>query len=444
MTVTVTHTFVNPVDDDPTFTGVKPSHWNAVHTVEGLGTAAELDVGTSDGDVVQVQTGGKLPALDGSDLTNLPSGGSVPSGGTTGQALVKASNADGDTEWSTVEGTGSVTSVAATVPTGFAISGSPVTTSGTFAITYDTGYEGFTTTLKDKINGVEASADVTDATNVAAAGAVMDGDFSADGMMARTASGAYASRTITGTSDQITVSNGDGKSGNPTLALATAVTTSLGKADTAVQPGDLGTAAPLDIDTDDTLSANSDTLIPTQQAVKAYVDANGGGGSGLWRFLDYAIGSSGSDQTTGGSGNYDYASAPGTAPTTSKAYRADSKTVSCTAAASGKVLRFNYAGSGQYSFSRINGTQVVKMVAALYRDSDANAIAWAVCTAATITSNGTGAYQDQFGFNVTFLIESADTSAHTYHMRFVSTTAPTGQGTCASIHNRIFTVEEEA
>ena len=41
--------------------------------------------------------------------------------------------------------TGTVTSVALSVPTGFAISGSPVTTSGTLALTYDTGYQGFTT-----------------------------------------------------------------------------------------------------------------------------------------------------------------------------------------------------------------------------------------------------------------------------------------------------------
>ena len=37
-----------------------------------LGTAAALSVGTSVGNVVQVQTGGKLPALDGSALTGLP------------------------------------------------------------------------------------------------------------------------------------------------------------------------------------------------------------------------------------------------------------------------------------------------------------------------------------------------------------------------------------
>lgn len=37
-----------------------------------------------------------------------------------------------------------------------------------------------------------------------------------------------------------------------------------------------GTAAALDVDIDDTLAADSDSLIPTQQAVKAYVDANVG------------------------------------------------------------------------------------------------------------------------------------------------------------------------
>lgn len=49
---------------------------SAQRTTLGLGTAAVLNTGTSDGNVVIVATGGKLPALDGSDLTNLPSGGS--------------------------------------------------------------------------------------------------------------------------------------------------------------------------------------------------------------------------------------------------------------------------------------------------------------------------------------------------------------------------------
>jgi hypothetical protein len=74
-----------------------------------------------------------------------------------------------------------------------------------------------------KLDGVEALADVTDAANVTAAGAVMDGDFSTDGLMARTAAGVYASRTIAGTTNRVTVSNGDGDAGNPTLDVGTDV-----------------------------------------------------------------------------------------------------------------------------------------------------------------------------------------------------------------------------
>jgi hypothetical protein len=40
----------------------------------------------------------------------------------------------------------------------------------------------------------------------------------------------------------------------------------------------LGTAAVLDIDTDGTLAGDSDSAIPTQKAVKTYVDANAGTG----------------------------------------------------------------------------------------------------------------------------------------------------------------------
>ena len=42
-----------------------------------------------------------------------------------------------------------------------------------------------------KLDGIEALADVTDATNVAAAGAVMDTDFSTNGLMKRTGAGTY-------------------------------------------------------------------------------------------------------------------------------------------------------------------------------------------------------------------------------------------------------------
>ena len=47
-----------------------------------------------------------------------------------------------------------VTQVAMTVPTGFNVTGSPITKTGTLAVTYATGYEGFTTALKQKIEAL--------------------------------------------------------------------------------------------------------------------------------------------------------------------------------------------------------------------------------------------------------------------------------------------------
>ena len=73
----------------------------------------------------------------------------------------------------------------------------------------------FTTTLKTHLDSIEASADVTDATNVAAAGAVMEGDTT--------------------------------------------------------------TASMSFVVDEDNMSSNSNTKVPTQQSVKAYVDANAGG-----------------------------------------------------------------------------------------------------------------------------------------------------------------------
>ena len=55
----------------------------------------------------------------------------------------------------------------------------------------------FTDTLKTKLDGIEANADVTDATNVASAGAVMDGDFTSNGFMKRTGAGSYTVDTNT-------------------------------------------------------------------------------------------------------------------------------------------------------------------------------------------------------------------------------------------------------
>ena len=59
-----------------------------------------------------------------------------------------------------------------------------------------------------------------------ASGTLLDNiaGFASTGMLARTAAGTYAFRTITGTANEITVTNGDGVSGAPTLSIPTAVT----------------------------------------------------------------------------------------------------------------------------------------------------------------------------------------------------------------------------
>ncbi|MXO72864.1 beta strand repeat-containing protein [Alteraurantiacibacter buctensis] len=55
-------------------------------------------------------------------------------------------------------GSGTVTSVGMTVPTGFSVSGSPVTSSGTLAVTYAAGYQGYTSTEATKLAGIATGA----------------------------------------------------------------------------------------------------------------------------------------------------------------------------------------------------------------------------------------------------------------------------------------------
>lgn len=125
-------------------------------------------------------------------LTDLPDGGAATSGDVI--YVVRGGNSR-KAAFPTIPA-GTVTSVSLSLPTGLEVSGSPVTTSGTFTVTWSSGYQGYTTDEASKLSGIEAGADVTDATNVAAAGAVMDGDFSSNGLMTRTGAGTYGITAI--------------------------------------------------------------------------------------------------------------------------------------------------------------------------------------------------------------------------------------------------------
>lgn len=85
-------------------------------------------------------------------------------------------------------------------------------------------------------SGVEDNADVTDATNVAAAGAIMDGDFTSNGLMKRTANGSYTVdtntySTATGVANNADVTPSWVPSSNPNYL--TSVTTISGNAGSA-------------------------------------------------------------------------------------------------------------------------------------------------------------------------------------------------------------------
>lgn len=173
-------------------------------------------------------------------------------------------------------GTGTVTSVNITQPAaGITASGGPVTSSGSITLA-----------LADDLAAVEG--------------------LSSAGMATRTGSSTWAVRTITAPAAGITVSNGDGVSGNPTLALANDLGALEALSSTGL-PERTGTDtwALRTLDADGTLAGNSDTRIATQKATKTYVDtATAGLGSGTVTSVAASVPSflsiSGSPITTSG------------------------------------------------------------------------------------------------------------------------------------------------
>lgn len=69
----------------------------------------------------------------------------------------------GDGSWTAPAAGGTVTSVGMSVPVGLSIAGTPVTSSGTLAVTWDTGYQAYTGTEATKLSGISSGADVTQA-----------------------------------------------------------------------------------------------------------------------------------------------------------------------------------------------------------------------------------------------------------------------------------------
>lgn len=95
-----------------------------------------------------------------------PPGQGFASGGTTGQVLAKASDDDYDTEWLTVGGTGTVTSIGIVPASGMVVSGGPITSAGNITLSYDSGFQAYTTAEASKLASVASGAQVNEATNL--------------------------------------------------------------------------------------------------------------------------------------------------------------------------------------------------------------------------------------------------------------------------------------
>src|SRR5690349_9100216 len=106
MAVSVTHATTATAPNDPA-KEVSSDAWNEGHTITGLGTAAEADTGDFEaaGAVAAHEAAANphptyLTQAEGdAAYAALSHGTHVPNGGTTGQVLKKASNADGDVAW---------------------------------------------------------------------------------------------------------------------------------------------------------------------------------------------------------------------------------------------------------------------------------------------------------------------------------------------------------
>jgi hypothetical protein len=157
--------------------------------------------------VVQTFTGNKVLALSDINTYNASQDASPQSVTIPAQASV-AWTADAEMHFER-RGTGSLT---ITGDTGVSVNG---VSAGSFALPAQYSAATLKRISSDDWTLIYASLDA-DLQALA--------DNSTNGLWARTGSGTGAARTITGTANKVTVTNGDGVSGNPTLTIPDAVT----------------------------------------------------------------------------------------------------------------------------------------------------------------------------------------------------------------------------
>jgi hypothetical protein len=214
MAITVKHSKVSTIPDEADTSLVRPSDWNADHTLTGT---------------IDIANGGT-----GQTTANAAFNALVPSQtGNTGKYLTTNGT---DTSWAT-NPLGTVTSVAATAGTGIAVTGSPITTSGTLNITNTapdqtvvlnsgTGistsgtYPNFTVTN----TAPDQTVSIASGTGISATGtypAFTVTNTAPDQVVALTGAG---TTVVTGTYPNFTITSTDSTTGTVTSVAATAGT----------------------------------------------------------------------------------------------------------------------------------------------------------------------------------------------------------------------------
>ncbi len=144
--------------------------------------------------------------------------------------------------------------------------------------------ENFTTADHAKLDGIEASADVTDTANVTSAGALMDSEVTNLSQVKAFDSSDYATAAQGTKADSAQQPPSEGAFANGDKTKLDSIEASADVTDAAnvnsagaVMNSDSTTADMSFVVDEDDMASDSATKVPTQQSVKAYVDANAGG-----------------------------------------------------------------------------------------------------------------------------------------------------------------------
>jgi hypothetical protein len=173
--------------DSPTFAGVTATTVNATTVDATTAQADGVEITSASGDIDMLWASGSVHRV-GSAYGGTYFTGMRVSADTRNVDLISL-DASGLGNFRVFTGTSEVERLSIN-PSGTAAFSGNITVSGTVD-TRDIATDGA------KLDGIEAGADVTDTANVEAAGAVMDGDFTADGFMKRTGAGSYTVDTST-------------------------------------------------------------------------------------------------------------------------------------------------------------------------------------------------------------------------------------------------------